>query len=265
MKHATLALMAAAVAATLLGWAPRADAWASANRFGGATAHSFGDTAHANRWGGSTQHVAGEGTEHTNAYGGSTAHSAYGGTEHTSTTGTTTYGKAGYGAVSTTPGGASYYHPPAYGAYPAYPAYHPPVAVPYYSTGCMGCAAAAGAVVGMATGAAIASSANAAATQNAYAAGVATGSANTNAAYQQGYAAGATTAGAPLPGTTRTTTTVTTTTAPVSYAMGASYAALPAGAMTIQKNGQTYYLSGNTWFLPAFGANGVHYTVVAAP
>jgi hypothetical protein len=47
--------------------------------------------------------------------------------------------------------------------------------------------------------------------------------------------------------------------------MGASYAALPAGSMAVQKNGQTYYLSGNTWFLPAFGANGVHYTVVAAP
>jgi hypothetical protein len=47
--------------------------------------------------------------------------------------------------------------------------------------------------------------------------------------------------------------------------MGASYAALPAGAMAVNKNGQTYYLSGNTWFQPAFGANGVHYTVVAAP
>ena len=90
MKHATLALIVAAVGATLVSWAPRADAWASANRFGGATAHTAGDTAHENRWGGSSQHVAGEGTEHTNAYGGSTEHSVYGGTEHTSTTGTTT-------------------------------------------------------------------------------------------------------------------------------------------------------------------------------
>jgi hypothetical protein len=47
--------------------------------------------------------------------------------------------------------------------------------------------------------------------------------------------------------------------------MGVSYAALPAGAMAINKNGATYYLSGNTWFLPAYGANGVHYQVVAAP
>ena len=103
----------------------------------------------------------------------------------------------------------------------------------------------------MAVGGAIAYStttaANAAATSNAYAAGVATGSANANAAYQQGYAAGATSAPKPA------------------FVMGASYAALPPGSMSVQKNGQTYYLNGNTWFLPAFGANGVHYTVVAAP
>ena len=37
------------------------------------------------------------------------------------------------------------------------------------------------------------------------------------------------------------------------------------GAMVIQKNGTTYYLSGNTWFQPMFGANGVHYLVVQAP
>ncbi|HPO18888.1 MAG TPA: hypothetical protein PLO07_06800, partial [Rubrivivax sp.] len=96
--------------------------------------------------------------------------------------------------------------------------------------------------------------------------GVATGAANSGAAYQSGYAAGASGGAAPPPGTTRTTTTtVTTSAAPVSYVMGASYAALPAGAMVIQKNGTTYYLSGNTWFQPAFGANGVHYTVVVAP
>ena len=47
--------------------------------------------------------------------------------------------------------------------------------------------------------------------------------------------------------------------------MGMSYAALPAGSMMISKNGATYYLNGNTWFQPAYGANGVHYVVVAAP
>jgi len=56
---------------------------------------------------------------------------------------------------------------------------------------------------------------------------------------------------------------VTTTTA--SYAMGVSYAALPAGSMAVNKNGTTYYLNGNTWFQPMFGANGVHYQVVPAP
>ena len=47
--------------------------------------------------------------------------------------------------------------------------------------------------------------------------------------------------------------------------MGMSYAALPGGAAKIDKNGTTYYLSGNTWFQPAYGANGVYYTVVPAP
>jgi hypothetical protein len=44
-----------------------------------------------------------------------------------------------------------------------------------------------------------------------------------------------------------------------------NYAALPAGAMRIDKNGATYYLSGNTWFQPVYGANGVTYKVVPVP
>ena len=134
-----------------------------------------------------------------------------------------------------------------------YPAYHPPVAVASYSTTCSGCAAAAGAVVGVAAGAAAASANTAAATSNAYAAGVAAGSANTaaatNAAYNAGVASGAA-AKRPLAGATR---------------LGVSYASLPAGSMTINKNGTTYYLNGNTWFQPAYGANGVYYRVVSAP
>ena len=106
----------------------------------------------------------------------------------------------------------------------------------------------------MAAGAAVASANTAAATSNAYAAGVATGSANTaaatSAAYNAGVATGAAVASAPPPGT---------------YAMGVNYAALPAGSMSINKNGATYYLNGNTWFQPAYGANGVYYTVVPAP
>jgi hypothetical protein len=98
-----------------------------------------------------------------------------------------------------------------------------------YPTTCTGCAVAAGAVVGMAVGASVASANTAAATSNAYAAGVAAGSANTAAA------------------------------------MGNNFASLPAGAMKVNKNGQTYYLSGNVWFQPSYGANGVFYKVVPTP
>jgi len=193
-------------------------AWASANRFGGSTAHVPGATEHTNRWGGSSEHAYGEGTEHTNAYGGSTAHAWGGGTEHTDAYGATAYRPPAY------PG----YRPP---AYPAYPVYHPPVAVPVYSAGCYGCAAAAGAVVGVAAGAAVASANTAAATSNAYAAGVAAGAAS----------------------------------APVAYAMGVNYAALPPGASPANVGGATYYIVGNTWFKPMYGANGVYYRVVPTP
>jgi hypothetical protein len=46
---------------------------------------------------------------------------------------------------------------------------------------------------------------------------------------------------------------------------GVNCAALPAGSMTINKNGTTCHLDGNTWFQPAYGANGVYYRVMAAP
>lgn len=171
-----------------------AAAWASANRFGGHSEGGFGTATHDNRWGGSTSANAFGGWSHTNADGG-----------HSS-------GVAGYGAVHTTAGGFSTYHPPAYGV--GYAPYHPPVAVPYYhSTGCYNCAGAvaAGAVVGMATGAAIATAAR------------------------------------------------------PTYPIGVSYASLPAGAVYVNRNGINYYQVGNTWFQPAYGANGVYYSVVATP
>ncbi len=43
-----------------------------------------------------------------------------------------------------------------------------------------------------------------------------------------------------------------------SFVMRMTYAALPAGAITIRKHGVTYYPGGNTWFQHAYGANGVH-------
>jgi hypothetical protein len=86
-------------------------------------------------------------------------------------------------------------------------------------------------VVGVAAGAAVASANTAAATSNAYAAGVAAGAAS----------------------------------APVAYAMGVNYAALPPGASPANVGGAPYYIVGNTWFKPMYGANGVYYRVVPTP
>jgi hypothetical protein len=97
----------------------------------------------------------------------------------------------------------------------------------------------------------VASANTAAATSSAYSAGVAAGSANTAAATGAAYSAGVATGVAAASGGT--------------YSMGINYAALPAGSMSVNKNGTTYYLSGNTWFQPSYGANGVYYTVVPAP
>ena len=75
----------------------------------------------------------------------------------------------------------------------------------------------------------------------AYSAGVAAGSANTAMAYNAGVAAGA------------------------GYPVGSIQATLPAGCATPTVRGQTYYLCGNTWFQPNYGANGVYYRVVPTP
>lgn len=224
-------------------WADNANAFRSANRWGGSTSHSFGETSHSNAWGGSTEHVAGEGTEHTNAYGGNSAHAYGGGSEHTNMYGGSTYGQVGYGAAHTYPGGGTTYGYAGGGAY--YGAYHPPVAVPYYGSTCYGCAAAAGAVVGMATGAAIASANTSAVASSAYAAGAANTAAATTSAYNAGVVAGA---------------------AAVHYEMGVAYASLPSQCGEANVQGTNYYVCGNdTWFKPSFGANGVFYRVVPSP
>ena len=183
-----------AVAAVLLIATLRPDpahAWASANRWGGSTTHSWGETTHTNAWGGSTSGGWGQGATHTNAYGGTTSGGWGQGVTHTNVYGGSTYGAYGQGVTHTYPSGATAYRPPGYGyGYGGYYGYHPPVAVPYYAgSGCYGCAAAAGAIVGAGVGAAVAS-------------------ANTSAAYASGYAAGAS-----------------------AYAMGANYAALPGGCV----------------------------------
>lgn len=228
-------------------WAEPAAAWSSANRYGGSTSHSAGSTSHTNAYGGSSSHTWGQGSSHTNAYGGSTSHSYGGGTSHTNVYGGTTSGAYGAGWSHSYPSGATAYRPPGYATYPVY---HPPVAVPYYSSGCYGCAAAVGAIAGAAVGAAAASANTAAATSNAYAAGVATGSANaaaaTGAAYSAGVAAGVSASGG-------------------TYVMGVKYASVPTGCASPNVGGTSYVLCGNTWFRPSYGANGVFYTVVPTP
>jgi hypothetical protein len=166
---------------------------------------------------------------------------SYGGdTTHTNTYGGTTSGAYGAGAVHTAPNGtttyaASAYHPPS-----AYYGYHPPTTVNYYGAGCYNCdgstagAAVAGAAVGVAVGAAVASANTSAATANAYNAGYTAGAVNTSAAQAV-------------------------------YSPGAIVVTLPAGCSSPNVRGQTYYLCGNTWFSPAYGANGVYYRVVPTP
>ena len=56
----------------------------------------------------------------------------------------------------------------------------------------------------------------------------------------------------------------TIATAPA-YAMGGIYPTLPPGCISPKVQGMTYYLCGNTWFQPSYGANGIYYRVVAAP
>src|SRR5271165_5682369 len=276
MKKTIVRLLSFAVALLPFG---TASAYSHANRYGGSTSHSYGSTSHSSAYGTSSSHTYGEGSSHTNEYGGSTSHSYDGGTSHTNAYGGTTSGEAGYGAthtntyggttsgaygegaVHTTPSGsttyASAYHPPE----PYYP-YHPPTTVGYYGAACYNCstgsvagAAVVRAAVGVATGAAIASSQSAAASQNAYAQGYNAGASNANVAVANANAAAA-----------NANAAAANANAAAAYAMGAVYGALPAGCITPNvSGGGTYYLCGNTWFQPAYGANGVHYTVVPAP
>jgi len=135
-------------------------------------------------------------------------------------------------------------------------------------------------MVGVAAGAAVASANTAAATSSAYNAGVAAGSAGTQAAtttaYSAGVAAGSTSgyaagvAAGTATGYTAGVAAATATPSPpvavgAGYAMGGIYPTLPAGCISPKVQGDTYYLCGNTWFKPAFGANGVYYRVVPTP
>jgi hypothetical protein len=50
--------------------------------------------------------------------------------------------------------------------------------------------------------------------------------------------------------------------ASAAYVMGAIYTTLPAGCLHTAVGAATYYLCGNAWLQPTFGANGVYYRVV---
>jgi hypothetical protein len=222
--------------------APGSDSTTRTNAYGGSATHTYGQgTSASNASGGSAYHAEGSGvTTASNGYGGSATHVAgvgttasngYGGTAtHAYGSPTTTYTNA-YGATA--------YHSPYYGA--AYPAYHPPTTVNVYGSGCYNCggwstagAAAAGVVVGAAVATSVANANNAAATSNAYNAGVAAG--------------------------------VNATAVPsANFPVGAMYGVLPAGCVMPNVQGSTYYLCGNTWFQPAYGANGIYYRVVLPP
>jgi hypothetical protein len=201
-------------------------ATATTNPYGGT---SYSGSQHATYTAPDGQSVSGSKSTSGTAYNGST--SAY----HT-TTASTSNG-AYYGSSHTTYGttnGTTAYHSNYYGT-AVYPSYHPPTTVNYYGSSCYNCggwsaagAAAAGLAVGVVAGAAVASANTAAATSNAYNAGVVAGANSV-------------------------------------YAVGAIYATLPAGSVTTNVQGQTYYLNGNTWFYPSYGANGVYYRVVPAP
>ena len=49
------------------------------------------------------------------------------------------------------------------------------------------------------------------------------------------------------------------------YVIGTNYATHPAGCATPAVQGTTYYLCGNTWFQPIYGANGLYYRAVPTP
>jgi hypothetical protein len=114
----------------------------------------------------------------------------------------------------------------------------------------------------VAVGTAAASANKSAAAANAYGAGYSAGAANTSASNANVAAANANAAAA---NANAVAGNANVAAAGATYEMGAVYGALPGGCTNPEVQGTTYYLCGNTWFLPSYGANGVHYRVVPTP
>jgi hypothetical protein len=122
----------------------------------------------------------------------------------------------------------------------------------------------------MAVGAAAASSKASSESSSAYSAGYSAGSANASTANANAAAANANAAAAnanaAASNASHAASVTAATTTGVTYQMGAVYGALPAGCISPNvSGGGTYYLCGNTWFSPSYGANGVLYKVVPTP
>jgi hypothetical protein len=181
-----------------------------------------------NSFGGSTEHMAGVGTEHTNAWGGSTEHAFGGGTEHTNVYGGSTEGRYGDGVEHTNVYGGTTEARYGDGAYHTAPD---------------------GATVGVSA-------------YHPYPAPVAVPYYSAAGCYGCAAAAGAV-VGAAVGAAA--VSTASASAASTMYMTGTNYASLPAGCNKNSVNGSTYYLCGNTWFQPSYGANGVYYQVVPNP
>jgi hypothetical protein len=188
---------------------------------------------HANRWGGDTSHDYGSGsTTRTDAWGGSETHTYGEGTTATGRYGDTATHEQGSGQTSfTNPYGGSATHTYGYGTTATSASGATAYRSPYYGGGYYPYHPPATVnYYGSSCGNCGAWPAGAAA------AGAAVGMA-------AGMAAGA---------------------ASAEYAMGSTYATLPAGCFSPGGRG-VYYQCGSAWLQPVYGANGVYYRVVPAP
>ena len=101
---------------------------------------------------------------------------------------------------------------------------------------------------------------------SAYNAGYSVGASNASTANAAAANANAAAANANAAATNANVAAANASVANVTYQMGAVYGALPAGCISPKVSGVgTYYLCGNTWFSPSYGANGVLYRVVPTP